>query len=446
MGTINVLPGRNQLYYTLLWENADPQSAAFAARIAIPNLDKFYIWLVQYYASVDSTSNHMNEYTGTSIVLDKSLYVGGENIANINTTVYDFPQDTFLIGKNLEFHKYEGSSLLHMGNANWSYERAKRNVFIDRENNFFAYDGGRTTKDCVPYRLYGLYIPNIKQFLTNDENFVYKNSLLWYKYFTKADGGFATNVISTASRDAFQIKAIGTYSFNVSATGTYDIFLVGQGGCGSSNYGGGGGGGYTTTAKNLSFRAGDIITVNIPKLGKDAGNNETNRACNGGTTTFVVKRGSTTVYNYSAAGGQGGSTLNAAGDIPRYGGNGGSGGGGGNYGGERKGGQGGSDGADGSAGTGKSGYGVAGTGQGTTTKMFGETYGDPFSGGGAGYQAQSTTPTTYLIKGGSLGGGSSFNAKGLDGIDFTGGGGAGAANLDTSGIGGCGTVIIRPQF
>lgn len=445
MGTINVLPGRNQIYYTLLWENADSLSNAAGMRINIPKLRDFYVWIIQYRNST-STMRSMNTYTTTSILLDKSLYVGGEAIENISTTIYDLPQDTFLVGKNLEFHKYEGSSLLLTGNANDSTQRMKRNVFIDRENGYFAYDGGNATSNCIPYRLWGLYIPNIRQFLINDDNFVFKNDLLWYKYFTKSEGGFKTETISTASRDAFQIKSAGEFSFNVSATGTYDIFLVGQGGCGSSNYGGGGGGGYTTTAKNLSFRAGDTITVNIPKLGKDAGNNETNRACNGGTTTFVLKRGSTTVYNYSAAGGQGGSTLNGSGDIPRYGGNGGSGGGGGNYGDERKGGQGGSDGANGSAGTGKSGYGVAGTGQGTTTKMFGETYGDPFAGGGAGYQAQTTTPTTYLIQGGLFGGGSSFNKKGLDGVDFTGGGGAGAANLDASGVGGCGTIIIRPQF
>lgn len=181
-----------------------------------------------------------------------------------------------------------------------------------------------------------------------------------------------------------------------------DLFLVGGGGgtydndpAGSS---GGGGGGYTLTKRALYILRGKTYQINVGAGGQAGAD---------GGRSFA--------FGHSASGGKGTSTSN--------GGNGGSGGAAYNNG------TGGSDGGNGT-GTG----GTPGTGQGTTTREFGESTGDLYSGGGAG--------AVQSGQGGQGGGGGMQQ----DGEDNTGGGAGGAngsASQPQSHTGGSGIAIIR---
>ena len=79
-----------------------------------------------------------------------------------------------------------------------------------------------------------------------------------------------------------------------------------------------------------------------------------------------------------------------------------------------------------------------GIGQGTTTREFGESTGDLYSGGGSGAERGNTTT---IIAGGSGGGGTGGN--GGAGTANTGGGGGGSTAQSGGGAGGSGIVIIR---
>ena len=178
-------------------------------------------------------------------------------------------------------------------------------------------------------------------------------------------------------------------------TSQIDVFLVGGGG---GAPGSGGGGGYTTTQKNILIEQNTEYTITIGAGG--AGNNDTGDAARGGTTS---------AFNFSAAGGYGGQGGSGRGK----GGNGGSGGGGwANTNGGRDGGNGGSD------------KYAGGTGQGSTTREFGEPTGDLYAGGGCSRTGQAWD-----------GGGTPEHH---DGYPNT-GGGAGYGNSR----GGTGVVVIR---
>ena len=210
-----------------------------------------------------------------------------------------------------------------------------------------------------------------------------------------------------------------------------DIFLVGGGGAGSSGNvnGGGGGGGRTTTVKNYALNIKKSYPVTI-----GAGSIYGSNPRKGGTTYFdsvSALGGSEGRYNLDGSQGQGG-------------GSGGSGGGG------NHGGAGGSNGGSGSFGSVK-----GGTGQGTTTREFGEATGDLYAGGGGG----SGTNGNYGGAGGAGGGGrggiggdsrSGNGGAGYSGTPNTGGGGGAGGNGYYSnssdgygGAGGSGIVIIR---
>ena len=214
-----------------------------------------------------------------------------------------------------------------------------------------------------------------------------------------------------------------------------DLFMVGGGGSGivrsatsvNSGYGGGGGG-YTRTVRRINVSANTNITVTVG-AGGVAGNS-------GGSSAFS---------NYAVNGG-------VNGQIPG-GGKGGSGGGSGvtsnsNYG---AGGSDGSNGEDGEGGGSTSKPG--GSGQGFTTREFGEAAGKLYAGGGGGGRYMvSATPIVSI--GGSGGGGSgawagtnNFQAAAA-GVANTGGGGGGGANHLTDIIvdgasGGSGIVCFR---
>lgn len=220
-----------------------------------------------------------------------------------------------------------------------------------------------------------------------------------------------------------------------------DVFMVGGGGGGAdfqsgdtTQHGyGGGGGGYTRTIRRLNIAANTSIPVTVGSGGASRQN--------GGPTAFNA---------ISVLGGDSpkGNLTNR-----KNGGNGGSGGGGGvdsksDYG------------AGGSNGTaGESGYPtttLGGTGQGFTTREFGESAGKLYGGGGGGgrYMAASS-PVVSMGGAGGGGAGGWYGAKtdlyqaAAAGVANTGGGGGGGAlwdsvNDNTPGAsGGSGIVCFR---
>jgi|GEM_PF-1377490 len=220
-----------------------------------------------------------------------------------------------------------------------------------------------------------------------------------------------------------RIKFLTSGTFTPSNNMIIDAFLVGGGGGGAmSNTSSGvatGAGGYTSTYTNIMLSSGTGYPIYIGAGG--IGGYVWGAAGSTGETS--------TAFNHSAAGGGGGYAMQ---DSP-YTATGGSGGtgGSGSTGGSVNGA---SDGANGNIGNS---YGVAGTGQGTTTREFGEVSGTLYSGSGGGTREIGTGF-------GGDGGGGTKSA----GTANTGGGGAAISNA-TSGpsyiayAGGSGIVVIR---
>lgn len=229
-----------------------------------------------------------------------------------------------------------------------------------------------------------------------------------------------------------------------------DIFLVGGGGSGgsyaynssgrfySANLGGGGGGGYTKTEKSIEFPENSEYEIIIGDGGAAITTTYITSGNTGGSTSITINGG------ISVSGGAGGiNIINGS----KVGGAGGSGGGGGfyqYYGNENaKSGNGGSDGGNGTTATvyDVSGYSsghVGGTGQGTTTREFGETFSDLYSGGGCGGVYLSATNAS--AGSGGAGGGGGINTSGTPN---TGGGGGGPSKPNSGATGGSGILIIR---
>ena len=234
-----------------------------------------------------------------------------------------------------------------------------------------------------------------------------------------------------------------------------DIFLVGGGGSGGGFYydssgrthyvhiGSGGGGGYTKTLRSIEF----IENTEYEILIGDGGTGVTGSSSGkiGGNTRI------SRIEDGTVSGGNGGKCGTSTWSPNYSGGNGGSGGvGGGKMSGgyldSMSQGAGGSDGNNG--GTSSYNHNLSsdtkgfsgGTGQGSTTREFEETFGDLYAGGGAGgFYINSTSVPATSASGGAGGGG---NAGTAGTINL--GGGGGAANRGTtSGAGGSGIVIIR---
>ena len=233
--------------------------------------------------------------------------------------------------------------------------------------------------------------------------------------------------------------------------GVIDVFMVGGGGAGGLNtskyqngYGGGGGaGGYTKTVRRVQVTTSPIqVTVG-------AGGLPGNSGYNGGATAW----GGNTV-----AGGNGNVMSGLGSSATTQAGAGGGSGGGGGVVSNSDFGTGGSDGN-----SGESGYPTStkgGTGQGTTTREFGEAGGKLYAGGGGGGRyLVSNTPIAST--GGSGGGGTGgwagsqtgqFQAAAA-GVANTGGGGGGGARrfyegteielLGSPASGGSGIVCFR---
>lgn len=225
----------------------------------------------------------------------------------------------------------------------------------------------------------------------------------------------------TTSMDNWKIRFLtsGTLTFTKLnwAKNGIDVFCVGGGGNGgaggSYGGGGGGGGGYTKTDKSVpvSLTSYDIIVG----------------AAGGNTSAFGLS---------ANAGSPGGDS----GDISNDYGAGGSGGSGGGKGGKVNTIPGADGGFDGSTPSG------GGTGQGTTTREFGDDAGKLYSGGGGGGTGQSSGIATKGGTGGSGGGGKGADTRygsGTAGTANTGGGGGGGGASGSGGSGGSGIVIIR---
>ena len=234
-----------------------------------------------------------------------------------------------------------------------------------------------------------------------------------------------------------------------------DVFLVGGGGSGSIVYGGGGGGGGSGYTKSASTSIVKNTSYSIVIGAGGAGLSETygSSGNNGGASS---------AFNFSAAGGFGGSGYD--------GGAGGSGGGAGGF--QQSAGKGGTDGGNGSGttyvGLGSATTGTAGNGQGTSTREFYEidknTSAQLYAGaGGGGACALNKTNVAKVSAGdaGDLTAGKgtvcNFNGKttgATAGVANTGGGGGGSATtsyygrgtnnyVGSSGAGGSGIIIIR---
>lgn len=214
----------------------------------------------------------------------------------------------------------------------------------------------------------------------------------------------------------------GVLNFTSLKQQSLDVFCLGGGGSPSDSGNsalGGGGGGYTTTQKGVVA----AINTDYPIV------------VGAGGTAAGVAGGLSSAFGTVANGGR--ATVDKTTNL--HGGcDGGSGGGAANYSGTNPAGDGGSDGGNGgnSPYSNDAGYlGKGGTGQGTTTREFGEATGTLYAGGGAG-------------KNGGGGGGT----PGVDGSAGAGGGAsqlvAAPANYGGGGsqafpIGGSGIVVIR---
>ena len=204
----------------------------------------------------------------------------------------------------------------------------------------------------------------------------------------------------TISEGNWKIRFLtsGTLTFtNLNgAEGGIDVFLVGGGGNGETIRGArGGGGGYTKTVKGVSIAIATPYTVTIG-------------ASSGTSSAFGASANGASGANGGSGGGGGGSSSGTPGN-------------------------GGSNGGNGTAGNVSGG----GTGQGTTTREFGESTGKLYSGGGGGSAANAGAAGDS-----TAGAGAAFGGAAKNGVANTGGGG-GAAYSGTAGAGGSGIVIIR---
>ena len=228
----------------------------------------------------------------------------------------------------------------------------------------------------------------------------------------------------TVSQGNWKIRFLtsGTLTFtNLNgAEGGIDVFLVGGGASGGGR--GGGGGGYTKTQKSVSVNTGIEYPI-IVGAGGLAPTTSNRVPPNAG--------GATSAFGLTANGGD----TSTNGDYPSSGGSGGGSG--------KVGGAGYSGGSDGSSGGGD----VGGSGQGTTTREFGESTGKLYAGGGGGGAVTTNETSSGGAGGGGDGGGVGADPRPKNGDANTGGGGGGLGNLYSSAAtyasGGSGIVIIR---
>lgn len=209
-------------------------------------------------------------------------------------------------------------------------------------------------------------------------------------------------------RIKFLTSGVLTFTKLGNAKNGIDVFCVGGGS--ANSYGVGGCGGSTKTQKSVAVSAGTNYPITIG-AGAQGGNNQSLQGGSGGNTTaFGVTGGGGKSAGGTGSGGGGDGYINSK-DVYFPAGNGGSNGGNG----------GGQHGAK--------------TGQGTTTREFGETTGDLYSGGGGGRDNERGNHGS-----GGAGGGADC---GKSAAANTGGGAGGGNGQYQVFAGGSGIVVIR---
>ena len=260
-------------------------------------------------------------------------------------------------------------------------------------------------------------------------------------YVTTSFGELLGNPINAEVTTGGGISRTFTYTQNFTIPDGYtraDIFCVGGGGNGGNvkrdtsstnpyEGGSGGGGGYTTTVINVSVTPGSTHLVTI---GGPSGASSFGALCSAAGGQTPVAQG-TTGFGTGGNGGSGGGAMSTWSHS----------------------GNGGSDGGNG----GNSRLSTGGTGQGRTTRAFGNSGGTLYSGGGGcgsggGSYTNDGSREWYFYNGtsGGLGGGGSYTS--LNGGANTGGGGNGQnrppervyrPDCGSPGIGGSGIVIAN---
>ena len=207
-------------------------------------------------------------------------------------------------------------------------------------------------------------------------------------------GGDGTYQVIDDDGGDWRIKFPYSGTFTPLKNMVIDAFLVGAGGGKGYTRCGGGGAGYTTTVRSIVLAANTSYSIVVGAAGTN-GRSSGSDGTNGGTTS---------AFSAVAAGGKGSTTGKGTQGIGLSG-SGGSGGGGYNISGvhaQRSAADGGTDGTDGTTITS-----AGGTGQGTTTREFGETDGDLYAFGG-GDNLSITVPNS--------GNGGAYNVEPADGI------------------------------
>ena len=235
----------------------------------------------------------------------------------------------------------------------------------------------------------------------------------------------------------WRIKFFSSGTFTPKVNMYVDAFVVGGGGGGYSyvsiHGGGGGGGGYTKTYKGLwlGSNQGQYTQIGAGGAGSSDGAGSDGGQSYFISTSYAANGGAGCAFNNAGNGGTGGgcgSLGSGSGEYPGYGG------------------------SDGSNGGCNISFWTIGSGQGTTTREFGEASGTLYAGGGSGgsWRNGDLNPSwPSAIAGGSGGGGAGggYNSAAKDGSANTGGGGGGGTpyygGSSKGGNGGTGIVIIR---
>ena len=207
-------------------------------------------------------------------------------------------------------------------------------------------------------------------------------------------GGDGTYQVIDDGGGNWRIKFLSSGTFTPLKNMVIDAFLVGGGGGKGYIRCGAGGSGYTTTVRSVVLAANTAYPIVVGAAGKN-GLSSGSDGTNGGTTS---------AFSSVAEGGKG-STTGKGTQGTGLSGDGGSGGGGYNSAGShavRSTAAGGTDGSDGTTATT-----AGGTGQGTTTREFGETDGDLYASGGG---------DNLLITVPNSGNGGAYNIAPADGI------------------------------
>ena len=206
----------------------------------------------------------------------------------------------------------------------------------------------------------------------------------------------------------WRIKFLTSGTFTPLKAMTIDAFLVGGGAAGKgetwSAYGGSGG--FTNTVKKIQLTKNTEYNVVIGAGG--SGNGTAGGASSGFTGTAAGANAT------PGPGGSGGAYMKYSGKVTQNAG---------------------SDGANGSN---------YSSGQGSTTREFGESTGDLYAGGGGAAYLSGGTSSIVYAKAGEGGGGGISGLTPLSGEANAGGGGCGkSGSSGTQGAGGSGIVIIR---